>query len=67
MNIFHDFSTAKYLPPEVIIALSNTDDNISTGVNGNPSWDVWSLGMIVLELILGQSLFTKYKFYFAFL
>ena len=52
-----------YLPPEVVIGLirPNTSDDQSSGekIGGNPTWDVWSLGIILLEVIIGKPLFKR--------
>ncbi|KAL7028019.1 hypothetical protein ACKWTF_005693 [Chironomus riparius] len=44
-------SNIRYIAPERIL-----------GNNGNPKSDVWSLGMIIAELVFGISLWTNLKF-----
>ncbi|CAL4121554.1 unnamed protein product [Meganyctiphanes norvegica] len=54
----------QYMSPEVLIygACQELTNNtgvspINSLVSGNPAWDVWSLGMIITEMVIGKTFF----------
>jgi serine/threonine protein kinase len=60
-----DEETWEYSPPEIIFATHMRDDDAADGSRGHtathrgdglgPSYDMWSLGILILEMILGSS------------
>ncbi|KAK4296947.1 hypothetical protein Pmani_030595 [Petrolisthes manimaculis] len=53
----------RYTAPEVLLHGASQDGGGGSGgtatVTGNPAWDVWSLGMVLAEAVMGYQLFEK--------
>ncbi|XP_068249818.1 TBC domain-containing protein kinase-like protein [Palaemon carinicauda] len=49
-----------YTAPEILAQSALQEGNPSgTTVSGNPAWDVWSIGMIIVEMLMGCTLFSS--------
>lgn len=55
--------TVQYTAPEVLLLQGGAQEGGVGGVGGatvtgNPAWDVWSLGMVLAEILLGVTFFS---------
>ena len=54
--------TVQYTAPEVLLMQAGNQEGSSgvssATVTGNPAWDVWSLGMVLAEILLGCTFFS---------
>ncbi|KAK7072646.1 hypothetical protein SK128_024425 [Halocaridina rubra] len=50
----------QYTAPELLLSGASQESNPSgSTVSGNPAWDVWSLGLILTEVLLGCTITNK--------
>ena len=58
-------TTPEYLPPEVLKHLEFSGQNKCNSFNSDSlypwSIDIWSLGIVLLELVLGFPIYMAYK------
>lgn len=64
-SVSFPLGTVQYTAPEVLLMQAGSQEGggAVTGatVTGNPVWDVWSLGMVLAEILLGCTFFSGCK------